>query len=324
MTIYPIPTGTRDILPEELAELHELTEGLRKIFAKHGFEEVATPTMENEWVVEHGDERAAGASYRLFDENGNVLVLRSDMTVPIARMVATRFAGVEPPLRFSCIGRTFRTVRPLRGQFRESLQAGVELIGLPGVEGDTEVLTLLCEALAQAGLKDFKVGLGDARLYRSLLADLEVPDEQVLYELVTRDFVGLEREVRALGLDGETTELLISLPKLRGGPEVLEQAVTSSGGEQFGQALESLEQCHKLLEKKGVGERVIFDLGLVRDLGYYTGVVFEVYDPAVGITLGGGGRYDNLLGRFGRDLPAVGFDISIERLHMAAVDLRQS
>jgi ATP phosphoribosyltransferase regulatory subunit len=107
-------------------------------------------------------------------------------------------------------------------------------------------------------------------------------------------------------------ELLLRLPELRGGPEVLERA----GGPAVA-AVRGLHELHALLERRGVADRVIFDLGLVRELGYYTGAVFEVYDPAVGFALGGGGRYDELLGRFGRDLPACGIALDLQRVHLA-------
>ncbi len=319
MSEYLIPTGTRDVLTEELEELRVLTGKLREVFAQYRYEEVSTPTLEYESVLVHGDSRTADMSYRVVDENGNLLVLRPDMTVPIARLVATRFASLEPPFKFSTIGRIYRSVRPLRGQLRESLQAGIELIGADGEEADVEVLTVLCEVLENSGLENFKIGLGDARLYRSLLTDLGVPEKNILHELETRDFVGLEREVKALGLSDKTAELLITLPQLRGGVEVLERADGPKECEQFTSALDSLKRCYELLDERGFSERAIFDLGLVKDLGYYTGIVFEAYDPSQGLMIGGGGRYDDLIGRFGRDLPAVGFDISVERLHMATV-----
>jgi ATP phosphoribosyltransferase regulatory subunit HisZ len=105
----------------------------------------------------------------------------------------------------------------------------------------------------------------------------------------------------------------VGLPELRGGREVLERAAAGPVAE----ALEGLRALYQLLEERGVADRVIFDLGLVRALGYYTGAVFEVYDPAVGFTLGGGGRYDDLLGRFGRPLPACGMALDVQRVHMA-------
>ena len=129
----------------------------------------------------------------------------------------------------------------------------------------------------------------------------------ILEALSRRDLVDLEHQVDALGLAGEEHDVLVRLPQLRGGPEILSDVP----------GLEGLRRLSRELERRGVADRVIFDLGLVRELGYYTGSVFEVYDPAVGFTLGGGGRYDDLLGRFGRPLPAVGFALGVDRLHVA-------
>ena len=312
--ILPIPSGTRDVLPDEMREIRAITEAVRGVFDEHGYGEVATPALEYETTLERAGVVADRAVYRTFDEHGAVMVLRSDMTVPIARVVATRFATAEPPLRFSYFAHAYRAVRPQRGHAREFLQAGIELVGAPGAEGTAEALTLLCRALDATGLRGYRIGLGDAELYPRLLAGLGASDEgraRVMHELVTRDFVGLEREVRALGLPAESAELLVRIPQLRGGPDVL-----SGPPGPVADAVDGMRRVHGLLEP-AVAERVIFDLGLVRELGYYTGAVFEVYDPALGTPIGGGGRYDDLLGRFGRALPAVGWALTVDRLHIA-------
>jgi ATP phosphoribosyltransferase regulatory subunit len=307
-----LPSGTRDVLPDEMGELRAMTDRIRAVFQRAGYGELYTPALEYETTLP----RASGPrpAYRVFDENGNVLVLRADMTVPIARVAATRYAHVDPPLRFCYIAHAYRGVRPQRGQSREFLQAGVELIGAPGPEGTAEVLGVLCAALEAAGLEAFRVGVGDASLYPSLLESFAVPEtarERVLTELVDGDFVGVEREVRGLGLGDEHVELLLRVARTRGGPEVLDGPPGMPA-----ETLEGMRSLHALLEPR-VAERVIFDLGLVRSLGYYTGAVFQVYDPAYGVPVGSGGRYDELLGLFGRPLPAVGFALNVERLHIA-------
>jgi ATP phosphoribosyltransferase regulatory subunit len=205
------------------------------------------------------------------------------------------------------------------GEPREFLQAGLELIGVPGAEGEAEVIALTIEALTAAGLGRHRVGVGDGALYRTLLASFGVPDDAhlpMLEALSRRDLVGLEGHVRELGLADAERDALLRLPELRGGAEVLHRAEEAAGGA-AGEGLEDLRALNGLLADRGVGDRVIFDLGLVRDLGYYTGAVFEVYDPAVGFTLGGGGRYDNLIGKFGRDLPACGLAVDVQRVHLA-------
>jgi ATP phosphoribosyltransferase regulatory subunit len=309
-----IPSGTRDVLPDEMRELRAMTDRIRDVFEKAGYGEVATPALEYESTFARTDMAGSRPAYRMFDEQGNVLVLRPDMTIPIARLVATRYSGSEPPLRFCYFANAYRGVRPQRGQSREFLQAGVELIGLPGSQGTAEALSVLCAALDAAGLETYRIGLGDAALYPALLEALGVAPEQreiILAELVEGDFVGVEREVRALGLAEDVVALLLRVPQTRGGVEVfdgLEGALHD--------ALGGMRAVLALLAPE-VAARIIFDLGLVRSIGYYTGAVFQVYDPAYGVPLGSGGRYDELLGEFGRPLPAVGFALNVERLHIA-------
>jgi ATP phosphoribosyltransferase regulatory subunit len=308
-----LPSGTRDVLPEEMRELRAMTDRLRSVFEAAGYGEVYTPALEYERGQE-GDRDSPHPAYRMFDEHGNVLMLRTDMTVPIARLVGSRYPTAEPPLRFSYVAHAYRTVRPQRGQSREFLQAGVELIGAPGAEGTAEVLTVLCDGLEAVGLDSFRVGLGDVSLYPGLLQAVGVPaqiSERILDELVAGDFVGVERELSHLPLSQSNRELLLRVPRIRGGPEVLEDlsGPLHSAGAGMRQVLASLPQ--------RTAGRVIFDFGLVRSLDYYTGAVFQVYDPAYGVPIGNGGRYDELLGHFGRALPAVGFALNVERLHIA-------
>ena len=312
--IHPIPSGTRDVLPDETREVRAITDTLRRVFEQNDYGEVYTPALEYESVLARADMAEAQPAYRVFDETGAVLVLRSDMTVPIARVVATRYPHSEPPLRFCYFAHCYRGVRPQRGHPRELLQAGIELIGAPAPQGTAEAITLLCHALDAVELKDYRIGLGDASLFPALMASLNVPLETrplLLERLVSRDFVGLEQSLADSGVSGEAAALLLEVPQRRGGPEVLTDIPTAAHAPAMG-----LRDVHELLEP-AVAARVIFDLGLVRNIGYYTGAVFDVYDPALGAPIGGGGRYDDLLGRFGRSLPAVGFALKVDRLHIA-------
>ncbi|MDA0184278.1 ATP phosphoribosyltransferase regulatory subunit [Solirubrobacter phytolaccae] len=301
--IHPIPSGTRDVLPDELRELRVITDAMREVFDRFEYGEVSTPALEYEAVLTRGDSAAADPAYRLFDEHGNVLVLRSDMTIPIARVVATRYPSAPIPLRFSYVAHAYRAVRQHRLQSREILQAGIELVGAPGPSGTAEAVTVLCAALDAAGLKSYKVGLGDASLFGRVLEREGVPEgarAAILRELGSGDMVGLERELSGVG-----AAALLDVARARGGVEIVPEG-------------EPLREVFELLTPD-VADRVIFDLGLVRTLGYYTGPVFEVYDAAFGAPLGGGGRYDDLLGRFGRSLPACGWALDVERVHAAAL-----
>jgi ATP phosphoribosyltransferase regulatory subunit len=312
--IHPIPSGTRDVLPDETREVRAITDTLRAVFERHGYGEVYTPALEYESVLARADMAEARPAYRVLDESGQVLVLRSDMTVPIARVVATRYPTSEPPLRFCYFAHCYRGVSPQRGQPRELLQAGVELIGSPAPVGTAEVLTVLCRALDATGLKDYRVGLGDASLFPALMSSLSVPEgarARLLEQLALRDFVSLRRLLVDSGVDGHAAALLLDVPQRRGGPGVLADVPPPAT-----EAVTGLRQVHELLAPD-VAARIIFDLGLIRNIGYYTGAVFDVYDPALGMPIGGGGRYDDLLARFGRSLPAVGFALGVDRLHLA-------
>src|ERR671923_2162184 len=162
---HPIPPGTRDVLPDEMRELRALTDRLRAAFEAAGYGEVWTPSLEYEEVLRTGDERAAGAGYRLFDEHGQVLALRSDMTIPIARVVATRYREAEPPLRLCYFAHAYRAAQRGSGVSREFLQGGIELIGVAAPEGEAEVISLALSALEEAGLRRHRVGIGDGSLY---------------------------------------------------------------------------------------------------------------------------------------------------------------
>ena len=168
--IHPLPPGTRDVLPDEARELRLLTDRLRGVFEQHAYGEVQTPALEYEDVLLRGDERAAGAAFRLFDDQGRVLVLRADGTIPIARLVANRFADAPLPLRLFYFAHAYRAVERGAAQSREFLQAGIELVGAPAPEGDAEVVSTVLEALSAAGLRRHRIGLGDALIYPTLLA----------------------------------------------------------------------------------------------------------------------------------------------------------
>src|SRR4051812_48126042 len=319
--IHPIPSGTRDLLPEEMRELRRLQAALIEVFEDKGYGEVATPALEYDEVLAHGGGRGDHAAYRFFDESGELLALRSEMTVPIARLVATRYGQAEPPHRLCYIAGAYRAVSPQRGEMREILQAGVELIGAPAAPGTVEVIDVLEAALDAAGLTSAMIGLGDADLYRDLLSEFGLAEEareSALARLGAHDLVGLEEELEAAGVADERVQSCLTLSQLRGGPEVLDQA-REHEAVAVDRAVERLRDVNETLGTRPGGHRIQFDFGLMRDLGYYNGAILEVYDPAVGRVLGGGGRYDGLMKRFGLDLSAAGFALYLERVQVARV-----
>ena len=204
-----------------------------------------------------------------------MLALRSDMTIPIARLVATRFADAEPPLRFCYLSHAYRAVRPQRGQQREFLQAGIELIGADAPEGTVEVLEVLCAALDAAGLPRARIGLGDAGLFRSLLRGAWASSPTARGRVLDG-----ARAARLRGAGGARSARSASasagairssrLPQLRGGAEVIERAVELGGDDVASADVAAARDGRRASSSAGIADRVIFDLGLVRDLGYYT------------------------------------------------------
>ena len=313
--IHRIPSGTRDVLPDEMRELRAITDALRGVFERHGYGEVYTPTIEYE-------RRCAAATagvqpaYRVFDDHGDVLALRSDMTVPIARVVATRYAAAEPPLRFCYVAHAYRQVRRTAARCASSCRPGIELVGAPGAAGHGRGAD---GALPRAGRRRPR-GLPRRPRRRRAVPGAAAPGSASTRSAAsgcstsspTRDFVGLEREVaRARRWRRRTPTCSCACRSCAAGPTCSTRRRARWPTRCAGCATSST------CSSPRCAERVIFDLGLARGLGYYTGAVFDVYDPALGEPLGGGGRYDDLLGRFGRALPAVGFALGVDRLHLA-------
>lgn len=321
--IHPIPPGTRDVLPDEMRELRKLHLSLIEVFESYGFGEVRTPLVEYDEVLARGERSSANSPYRFFDERGELLALRSDMTIPIARLAASRRPQTDPPFRCCYIASAYRAIRPQRGQMREFTQGGVELIGVPAPEGTAEVVEVLAASLDAAGLNRAVIGLGDADLYPQLLTELGVGEDdraRALALLATHDLVGLDMLLSEVdGISADSRSTVLELTQLRGGREILETA-RAAGGAAVKTAIARITQTVEALERRGVSDRVQIDLGLLRDLGYYTGAILEVYDPALGHILGGGGRYDGLMERFGAPLPAAGFTLYIERVHVAQME----
>jgi ATP phosphoribosyltransferase regulatory subunit len=313
-----LPDGARDVLPVEASELRAIEAAVTGAFATYGYREVMTPALELAAVMDRAQEGGLGRAFRLFDEHGRVLVLRPDLTIPVARLVASRLGDHPGPVRVSYVARAFRPPAAGRPDAAEQLQAGVELVGLSGPAADAELIGLLVDALRRAGLAGLRVGVGDVSLIQAVLDALEVPApaRARLGEAAgERNLVAWRRVARELALDQPAAALVAELPSLRGGPAVLERIAAAAPA--AGEACTRLERMLALVDAHGAGAEVLLDLGVQRDWGYYSGIVLEAYAPGVGSPVAMGGRYDGLAARFGRARPAVGFAISLDLLHRA-------
>ena len=313
-----LPDGARDVLPVESAELTGIETSLREAFNHFGYREVRTPLIEFAEVMDRAQDGGIGRAFRLFDDQGRVLVVRPDLTIPVARLMARRLADHPGPLRVSYIASMLRPAPVGRARRAEERQAGLELVGLPGPAADAEVIGLLVRALRELGVADLKVALGDVSLIQAVLEGLGIAgnDQVLLGEAVrARNLVAWRRAAAALPLDTAARDLVAGLPARRGGVEVLDALADQVPA--AAAACEALRATLAVLEGHGAADAVMIDLGVLRDWGYYSGIVFEGYASGVGRPVAVGGRYDELIGRFGKPRAAVGFGVLLDPLHEA-------
>ena len=317
-----LPKGVKIYLPDEAAAKRSVEQRLLSVFTRWGYREVVTPTYEFADILSVGtDETLQGEMFKLVDrDTGRMLALRADITPQIARIVATRLRDEPKPLRLAYVANVFRYEEPQVGRYREFYQAGVELVGLEKPEADAEMIAMTVEGLQALGLDRFQINVGQADFFRGVLEELKIDREQgrQLQEALSRkDASTLERLVKDLAPPASTAELLVALPDLFGREEVLERGARLVKNPRSDRALANLAEVHRLLRAYGLADAVILDLGEVRGFDYYSGVHFEGYVSGLGAPLCGGGRYDQMLGRFGYDCPATGFAFEVGRALLA-------
>lgn len=315
------PAGFRDVLAQEAAERERISAAVRDLFSSRGYAPIETPTLEVMDVMRAGG-HMTGVPFKFFDSQGDLLAMRPDVTLQVARMCATRLAGQPGPFRFRYQQRVFREAEgQMRAAAREVTQIGVECIGPSGAEGDAEVLQLFCEALETAGVDDFTISVATVGVLRALLAASGASStwaNAVLDAFHSSNFVELDLLTGAdCPVPPVFAQALRALPRIRGGREAIDEAralVAPLGCED---GLDDLEGMCDLLDAAGVGARVRIDFSVMSSFDYYTGIVFEAYAPGLGSPLGSGGRYDNMVGVYGEDRPAAGFAFFLEQV-MAA------
>jgi ATP phosphoribosyltransferase regulatory subunit len=318
-----LPSGARDVLPVEAAELRAVEDDLRATFARYGYREVRTPVVEFAHQLERADSGGLDRAYRLFDETGRVLVLRPDMTIPVARLIATRLSEHPGPIRVSYTGPSFRVPQPGKPVASEHRQAGAELVGADGPEADAEAVLLLWDALRSTGLEHARIGLGDVSVTDAVLDAVGVPPEargRLARAAEGRDLVAWRAEADALEIDGPARELVAGLPAMRGHAEVVERIVATVPA--AAPACGRMARLLALLDQEGLHDAVLVDLGILRDWQYYSGLVIEAYADGAALPVAQGGRYDGLAARFGTPRPAVGFTIELEFVHRALAGSR--
>ena len=319
--IPQVPYGTKDILPLDAARKRGVENELARLFLSWGYQEVVTPTFEYyETLRASAPETADDSTFRFFDRSGRMLALRPDMTTPIARVAVMRMREQPLPLRLFYLANVFRQEETQAGRQCEFYQAGVELLGAGGVAADAEVVALAVEARLAAGLSDFQVCVGQVDFISGIMAEAgldAVTAHKVKQALIERNMVGLGELLAESGIEPGNRDLLQQLPMLHGKLDMLRNVRQRVKNQISQAALDNLAEIYHLLEKYGIDRYVMFDLGIIRDFDYYTGMVFETYTTGLGYPICGGGRYDRMAGSFGREQPATGFALGIERVLLA-------
>ena len=310
-----VPPGSQDLLAADVRRRRRVQRVWFELAEGHGYEEVMPPTFEYEEVfTRSGGPELAARLIRFVDRDGRLVALRADFTSAIARMAATRLRDEPPPLRLSYAGKVYRQRPEGGGHARETFQLGAELLGSAGADADVEVLRMVIALLRALEIRDFQINLGDIRFVRPLLAGLEPDEAEALRTAIDRkDRAALAEGARRYGAPAAVARALVELPELIGRGEVLLRAASLAAGAEAEAAIERLRAIDGMLTEEERAH-VVYDLGEIRGLGYYTGMQFEVFVAGAGRALAFGGRYDDLLARYGADRPAVGFAMETDAL----------
>ena len=314
-----LPSGFRDIFPVEAEERNSIRSSIKKEFQLWGYGEIKTP------VVEFTKNISAGVGknwedklINFFDTDGSLVSLRTDMTVPIARFSGMRIKENQLPVRFCYFANSFRRSGTQKGEKREYNQAGLELIGSNSYMCDVEVLLIIINILNELVAGNFVIGLGNVSLTEALYEWLDLNDqgrEYIKNNLIKKNYVSIKEYLDKI--DYKKTEIFLNLIKPEKNIERIEDILKDIGNSKVLQKFDYLKTVFEILKGLDHNRHFIIDLGILRDFEYYTGLIFEVYSSNINSILGSGGRYDKLIKKFGLDVPATGFALDIDILHMS-------
>ncbi|MED5019252.1 ATP phosphoribosyltransferase regulatory subunit [Paenibacillus chibensis] len=312
------PVGVRDYVPYAVDKLRAIERNVLDCMSRWGYRQIMTPTLEFYETVGVASSTSDQKLFKLLNHRGTTLVLRSDMTAPIARVVSSLLKEESLPIRLSYHANVFRAFEEEAGREAEFFQTGVELVGDDSPEADAEVVALAIASLKAAGVTSFKIAMGHVGFLNGLFEEV-LPgrggDQQALKKhLLDRDHVGFRKAISELSISAGQREELEGILRLRGDKEICDQASVLGRHPQAQASIDHLCKVWEVLEAYGVSEHVLIDLTMIGDFSYYTGMTFEGYASELGFPVCSGGRYDNLLRQFGRDVPATGFALKTNRI----------
>ena len=315
------PEGVRDIYGKEYAVKLAIEEHIHGQLNSYGYEDIQTPTFEFFDVFSKDIGTTPSRElYKFFDKEGNTLVLRPDFTPSMARCAAKYYMDEDVPIRFCYLGNTFTNTSNLQGKLKEVTQMGAELMGDGSVEADGEIIALAVSSLLAAGLQEFQLSIGEIEYFKGICEEVGLDEDT---ELSLRDYIsgknifGAEALLLEKGIDEKHRKMLLKTTDFFGSAEMLKEAAAIVDNDRSRSAVERLFALYQVLCEYGVEKYISFDLGMLSKYNYYTGVIFKAYAYGVGDAILKGGRYDNLLSRFGKKAPAVGFMVVIDDLMQA-------
>lgn len=312
-----IPQGMRDLINDEVVRKQQLKKRLEKVFDRYGYREIITPAVEfYDTYANVFSSMVDEEMYKFFDQDGRILTMRVDMTVPIARVCASKFVNAEPPFRFRYCSDVFKVRHMFAGKRSQVTDCGIELIGMDE-SADLEILVMALDAMATFGIEDYQLEIGNSSFMKKALKAIGIDSEnrkKIAALIDHKSLVELEEFLSELKLPGYAEEFFMLLPMLGGKRSVLDQAEEISFNDELRNEVKKLKVLADQLEELGYGDRITFDFGKAPHLDYYTGIIFEGYVKGSGSSVLSGGRYDRLLAKFGRNLPACGFSVKLDYL----------
>ena len=316
--ILHTPEGVRDIYGGECKRKQVLERRLQQVLASFGYQEIETPTFE--YFDVFGSDVGTIPSkdlYKFFDREGNTLALRPDFTPSIARAASRYFPVSEKPVRLSYLGRTFVNHQEHRGRLKENTEIGAELIGESAVDADAEIIAMATSMLLASGLKEFQISIGNVGFYESLVEEARIDDqtkEKLRLLIHNHNPFGVEQLLSGFSMDPKIRTILTQLTSLNGADDMLDRAFALTEGLRARDAVLRLMEILKIVRIYGLQRHVSFDLGMLSAYTYYTGVIFRGYTYGSGDAVVKGGRYETLLGHFGKNAPSAGFVVVLGNL----------
>ncbi len=315
------PEGVRDIYNAECTKKKVIVDRMRSVIDLYGYNGIETPTFEffDIFDSEKGSVETKEL-FKFFDRDGNILVLRPDMTPSIARCAVKYYTEEDMPLRLSYVGNTFINNLNYQGRLKETTQIGAELIGDDSVAADAEIIAIVINIMLKSGISEFQVDIGQVDYFKGLIAEAELDSttaENLRKLIQEKNYFGVEELLDSSNCNDSVKNVFLRLPQLFGSYEILDEARALAGNEISRNAVERLIELSRCLDEYGLLKYISFDFGMLSRYEYYTGIIFNAYTYGTGDSIIKGGRYDKLLAQFGTDVASVGFAVTVDQMLVA-------